>query len=132
LPSSNSDYDGLKRQLKEGTAKGKFTDQDEAAFIEFMERELEKVASFRHLKADELERRVEYCESTVQAILSANPSIAGVVGSPIPGNPAEDSLLASVRKDISRISAETAELSKFTRLNYTGFLKVWYCNRWNE
>jgi SPX domain protein involved in polyphosphate accumulation len=41
---TNSDYNGLKHQLKNGSdSNGKFSDQDEASFIDQLERELEKV-----------------------------------------------------------------------------------------
>ena len=44
IPYFHRDYDGLKRQLKSGmNADGGFTEQKEAAFVETLERELEKV-----------------------------------------------------------------------------------------
>ncbi|KAJ3328450.1 vacuolar transporter chaperone, partial [Blyttiomyces sp. JEL0837] len=111
--------------LKDRTsATGKFTDQDEAAFVEWLERELEKVASFRQIKGDELARRVEYCEAKMRNILKSHPDIAGLVASPMLGVTAEEKLLAELRADVNTITHEVSELSKFTRLNYTGFLKI--------
>ncbi|KAJ3102753.1 vacuolar transporter chaperone [Phlyctochytrium planicorne] len=104
------DYDGLKRLLKEHSG-SKFTDQDEASFVEQLERELEKVASFRQIKGDELTRRVEHCEQTVYSIVRSNKSD-------------NSAALAPIKDDVDRITEEVAELSKYTRINYTGFLKI--------
>ncbi|KAJ3212359.1 vacuolar transporter chaperone [Dinochytrium kinnereticum] len=108
------DYDGLKRQLKDRTAAGKFTEQDEATFVEQLERELEKVASFRQIKGDELTRRVEHCEHAVFSIVRSNAAY----------NPDDSAILATIKDDVDRITEEVAELSKYTRINYTGFMKI--------
>ncbi|KAJ3118369.1 vacuolar transporter chaperone [Phlyctochytrium bullatum] len=108
------DYDGLKRQLKDRTAAGKFTEQDEAVFVEQLERELEKVASFRQIKNDELTRRVEHCEHAVYSIVRKNA----------PTNPDDTAILSAIKDDVDRITEEVAELSKYTRINYTGFMKI--------
>ncbi|KAJ3040438.1 vacuolar transporter chaperone [Rhizophlyctis rosea] len=106
------DYDGLKRQLKTGmTADGGFTEQKEAAFVETLERELEKVAAFRQIKGDELARRVEHCDAIVESILAS-------------GEEADEARFEGVEEEISRITTEVTELSKFIRLNYSGFLKI--------
>jgi SPX domain protein involved in polyphosphate accumulation len=52
------DYDGLKRYLKE---RGSFSDQDEANFVEYLEKELDKVtplpaSSIQHHQKHELKR----------------------------------------------------------------------------
>ena len=62
-PSSmfNSDYDTVKKLVpktnKEQPAKP-FTEDDEANFVQKLEAELEKVAAFRKIKGEELERRI--------------------------------------------------------------------------
>ncbi|KAH6567407.1 hypothetical protein BASA60_009045 [Batrachochytrium salamandrivorans] len=91
------DYDELKNLLKAGTTNGEFSEKHEAIFVEALERELEKVSSFCRIKADELSRRVQHCETSVDAL---------------------------VEEEISRITTEVGELSKFVRLNYSGFLKI--------
>ncbi|KAI8846999.1 VTC domain-containing protein [Chytridium lagenaria] len=108
------DYDGLKRLLKDRTAAGKFTEQDEATFVEQLERELEKVASFRQIKGDELTRRVEHCEHAVFSIVRSRAA----------SHPDDAAILADVKDDVDRITEEVAELSKYTRINYTGFMKI--------
>jgi len=72
-----------------------------------------KVASFRHIKEDELNRRVAHSESVVQSIQEAvTPETADV------------KRFEAVQQEIAKISFEISELSKYTRLNYSGFLKV--------
>ncbi|KAJ3182312.1 vacuolar transporter chaperone [Geranomyces variabilis] len=106
------DYDELKRQLKQGLKNdGGFTEQKEAAFVETLERELEKVSAFRNIKGDELTRRVQHAEAVVDSILSAEEA-------------ADESRFARVEEEIRRITMEVTELSKYIRLNYSGFLKI--------
>ncbi|KAJ3288111.1 vacuolar transporter chaperone [Borealophlyctis nickersoniae] len=106
------DYDELKRELKAGiTDAAGFTEQKEAAFVEHLERELEKVAAFRHIKGDELTRRVQHCEAVVESILAS-------------GEDPDETRFERVEEEISRITTEVTELSKFIRLNYSGFMKI--------
>ncbi|KAJ3313588.1 vacuolar transporter chaperone [Boothiomyces sp. JEL0838] len=103
------DYDELKRQLK---AKGeKFTEQNETSFVQMLESELEKVSSFCNIKSDELIRRVQHCESSVEAIL-ANP------------DDIDENTFSRVSEEIGHITVEVSELSKFIRLNYSAFMKI--------
>lgn len=106
-PSTNhSDYDKLKRLLKAGD--DQFQEHNEALFVQEMESELEKVHSFCSIKADELNRRVEHCEASIQHILKDLDS--------------KD--FARVEEETSLITVEVAELSKFIRLNYSAFIKI--------
>ncbi|TPX66731.1 hypothetical protein SpCBS45565_g04244 [Spizellomyces sp. 'palustris'] len=105
------DYDELKRQLKTGLKNDGFNEQKEAAFVETLERELEKVAAFRNIKGDELTRRVQHCEAVVDSILASSED-------------ADEARFNRVEEEISRITMEVTELSKFIRLNYSGFLKI--------
>lgn len=75
-----------------------------------LEAELDKVAAFRSIKGDELARRIQHCESSVANILKTSGD--------------DLSRFAGVQEEITRITVEVNELSKFVRLNYSGFLKV--------
>ncbi|RKO94997.1 hypothetical protein CAUPRSCDRAFT_1722, partial [Caulochytrium protostelioides] len=68
------DYDDLKASLNGGKHGEAFTEKDEAAFVEKLERELDRVADFRHIKGDELIRRVQHCEATATSILQDKTS----------------------------------------------------------
>ncbi|TPX55666.1 hypothetical protein PhCBS80983_g05146 [Powellomyces hirtus] len=104
------DYDELKHQLKHGLQNNDFNEQHEAAFVETLERELEKVTAFRNIKGDELTRRVQHCEAVVDSILQSED--------------VDESRFARVEDEIRRITMEVTELSKYIRLNYSGFLKI--------
>lgn len=106
-----SDYDELKRVLKAGTSTGKFSERNEAQFVETLERELDKVASFCAMKVDELSRRVNHCEASVEAAIHN-------------GNEGDSSRFALVQQEIGQITTDVAELSTFVRLNYSGFMKI--------
>jgi SPX domain protein involved in polyphosphate accumulation len=73
------------------------------------------VAAFRNIKGDELSRRIEHSESVVRKIISA---AAASEEKP------DASKLSNVEEELGRITVEVNELSKFTRLNYSGFMKV--------
>ncbi|KAK9729289.1 hypothetical protein K7432_000437 [Basidiobolus ranarum] len=103
------EYDGLKRVLKERLS-DTFTEKDEAKFVEFLEKELEKVYTFQTVKRGEINRRVEFSEQTVKKLAKDTE--------------ASDQDYADVEEDINRVIAEVNELAKFTRLNYSGFLKI--------
>ncbi|KAI9000217.1 vacuolar transporter chaperone 4 [Gaertneriomyces semiglobifer] len=105
------DYDGLKRQLKAGLRSDNFNEQKEANFVETLERELEKVVAFRNIKGDELKRRVQHCEAVVDSILATEDG-------------PDEGRFSRVEDEISRITMEVTELSKFVRINYTGFIKI--------
>ena len=102
----NSDYDELKQQLKEGT--GDFDEVNEGKFVGALESELEKVAGFCTIKSNELIRRVEHAEESVQNILKQQDNLN----------------FDRVLDEINTCTAEVSELSKFIRLNYSAFLKV--------
>ncbi|KAI8929070.1 VTC domain-containing protein [Entophlyctis helioformis] len=109
------DYDQLKSLLKAGTTSGKFTEKHEADFVEALERELEKVASFCSIKGDELTRRVQHCEELVDSILKKAKDTDSQV---------DTDSFASIEQEITSITTEVGELSKFVRLNYSGFIKI--------
>ena len=125
----------MKKELKERSVKGIFEEQDEAAFVESMERELEKVASFRNIKGDELTRRIQHSEAVVESMSSSGNGketgngnehkIVHGSGNGLADSPPYDSTrYSNLEGECNRIILELTELSKFVRLNYSGFLKV--------
>ena len=147
------DYDQMKRMLKtKGTV---FAEDNEALFIGALEAELDKVASFCAVKADELERRVQHCEKGVAAVVDQNAvdqkkanilnstsqnkainltSQNKAINSTSQNNEHDTDLsysqtdrnssFARVEEHMDRITSEVAELYKFIRLNYSGFIKI--------
>jgi SPX domain protein involved in polyphosphate accumulation len=112
------DYNGLKQQLRQFTPDaGEISDENEQKFIELLEKELDKVSSFRQLKADELNKRIAACETSVEAKL-AQTAPEGV------GEDWNTKRFQDVKVELDKISHEFNELNKFNRFNYTGFLKI--------
>lgn len=98
------DYEGLKRLIKPKRETG-FIEEDEARFVEFLEKDLDKVASFQKIKLGELNRRIQHCEMVAKSAQNESASLAA-------------------QEQINSVTAEVTELAKFSRLNYTGFLKI--------
>ena len=86
-----------------------FNEQNEGIFLEKLESELEKVAAFCTIKSDELTRRVQHVEASVEAILKDRP---------------QEPKFDRVAEEINLITIEVSELSKFIRLNYSAFMKI--------
>ncbi|KAG0282544.1 vacuolar transporter chaperone, partial [Linnemannia gamsii] len=102
-------YDELKNVLKSRTAIGLWNETDEGYFVELLERELEKVYSFQNVKIGEVQRKLAYYSSQAQAFKK---------------NGAEEETWMAVEVELYRLIAEIDILAKYTRLNYTGFLKI--------
>ncbi|KAJ1514406.1 vacuolar transporter chaperone [Coelomomyces lativittatus] len=106
------DYDSLKKKIKSMSKEGKDCPIEvESEFVEYLTRELNKVASFQFVKSGELHRRAEHCEAIITNIYANVKSMDPI-------------RLDRVEEEIQRITLETNHLSRFTRLNYTGFLKI--------
>lgn len=102
------DYDGLKKLIKDRTsAKDFFEESDEASFVNHLEMEIQKVLDFRDVKIGELTRHVQYCEEKINSDLTK-----------------DEAGKKELENEISRVTDELVDLSSFTRLNYTGFIKI--------
>ncbi|KAI8322192.1 SPX-domain-containing protein [Martensiomyces pterosporus] len=106
------DYSNLKRFLYERADKG-YTADDEAEFVNLLEGELEKVNNFQQTKSGEMKRRIEYCEQQVNLITENNAPTE-----------AKREQLDIIEKEIDAVISEVYELAKFTRLNFTAFIKI--------
>jgi len=104
------DYDGLKVELKKGTRGKKWDEDAETNFMELLEKELDKVYNFQAVKSGEIVRRIEYCEKQITELTESKDTT-------------EDDYLA-IEHELGLIIADVHDLAKFTRLNYTGFLKI--------
>ena len=110
------DYDGLKREIKKRLkdANGEWSEEAEAAFVQILEGELDKVFTFQKVKSTEIVRRIETVDKevsqTIKALDSANPP------------PAET--FEVLEEEVSDVIADVHDLSKFAQLNYTGFTKI--------
>ncbi|KAI9498720.1 VTC domain-containing protein, partial [Zychaea mexicana] len=104
-------YDMLKMELKQRQMDHGWSEADEQDFSAMLDNELKKVYDFVTAKLGEAEARICYCERTVKSFMS-NQRWASEQSWQI-----MDDALTEVLFDIN-------DLSKFTRINYTGFLKM--------
>ena len=127
------DYDKLKKLLREPnvdsdeekgdngiskSGKDPWTDDDEAAFVEeLVNVQLEKVYSFQVEKWKELQERASRCQSILDEWVQSKRE--------------EDvhdddrkKRLRSVNDELDDITREVTELEKFSRINFTGFIKA--------
>ncbi|KAF9202342.1 vacuolar transporter chaperone [Haplosporangium sp. Z 27] len=102
-------YDELKDVLKTRTDAQSWNETDEGYFVELLERELEKVYSFQNVKIGEVHRKLNYYNSQAQDFKK---------------NGAEEETWQALEIELFRLVAEIDVLAKYTRLNYTGFLKI--------
>ncbi|KAG1465391.1 hypothetical protein G6F56_004897 [Rhizopus delemar] len=103
-------YDDLKVILKKETLRGSWNEESESKFVERLEKELGKVYGFQRSKMGEINRRIKSESREVNVLCEKE-------------NPEEDEFTAS-EIELEHIIADVHDLSKFTRLNYTGFLKI--------
>ncbi|KAF9410097.1 vacuolar transporter chaperone [Podila epigama] len=102
-------YDELKNVLKTRTDTQLWNETDEGYFVELLERELEKVYSFQNVKIGEVQRKLAYYHLQSQEFKK---------------NGAEEETWRALEIELYRLIAEIDILAKYTRLNYTGFLKI--------
>lgn len=103
-------YDDLKAILKKEALGGVWSEESESKFVELLEKELDKVYSFQRVKLEEINRRIQIETREVDLLCQSE-------------NPEEDEFTAS-EIELGHIIADVHDLAKFTRLNYTGFLKI--------
>ena len=125
------DYAKLKSLLREHeTANGDrdgraWTDDDESRFVdELVNVQLEKVNTFQSEKYKELRERTAKCERELEQVADLEKKGENGTDSKEPESGSQDPKLSEVEKELDSISKEINELEKFSRINYTGFLKA--------
>jgi SPX domain protein involved in polyphosphate accumulation/uncharacterized membrane protein YidH (DUF202 family) len=103
------DYDGLKKRLRKAEKDKPFTEKDETEFVELLDNNLEKVFAFHQEKIEEIKKRIDTWDETINTQI-----------------PSEDSTLemASIQENINWIADDINRLARYSRINYTGFLKI--------
>ncbi|KAL8769843.1 MAG: hypothetical protein Q9209_004281 [Squamulea sp. 1 TL-2023] len=130
------DYSRLKQLLREDeSAKGRasseandqdWTEQDEGAFVdELVNVQLEKVNAFHNETYRSLQDRTTDCEIEIQKIAASEKNqedkgrTAGALASD-----EQKQILSELLEKLDSITKEINELEKYSRINYTGFLKA--------
>ena len=121
--SSYIDYSELKRLLREDEPEVRskaWTEDDEAKFVEeLLNTQLEKVNSFQDKTHRSLRERTTQCEARLQ-------KLAGLGEGSNQMKPDEDQSIETqdIVRELDKITKEINELEKFSRVNFTGFLKA--------
>lgn len=107
-------YDALKKELKKNDDdRADFGEDDEAEFIRHLEAELDKVTGFHALKREELQQRLAHADLLVEKARGADGS----------GNATQEDL-ERIGTELSTCAQLLAGLDKWTKINYTAFLKI--------
>ena len=126
LHDSGSDAGSASAQ-DDGT--DEWSDRDESAFVEeLVNVQLEKVHAFQSSTIDSLRQRTADCEQTFDPLTTAHDHVdPHAAASPPRGGITEErrqQLLRHVLAQLDSITKEMNELEKFSRINYTGFMKA--------
>jgi len=128
------DYPKLKDLLRDnGSDDGsadegdQWTDEDEGKFVEeLVNVQLEKVANFQSSTLQNLRERAADCEAKLEPIVNKSKEESN--GEEEHGKVQLDEdtrkTLQDVLKELDGITEEMNELEKYSRINYTGFLKA--------
>lgn len=129
------DYSKLKKLLREdgspdrresarATNRGEeWTERDESAFVdELVNVQLEKVNAFHNETYRNLRDRTTECESKLQEIAATEKT--GDEDSSKSDLNTEDQRIRNILEKLDGITKEISELEKYSRINYTGFLKA--------
>ena len=138
------DYAKLKKLLREDDSapaspstespKDAWTEDDEGAFVdELVNVQLEKVHAFHKETYEKLRDRTANCEARLDDIAVADVkeqdhagegSANGNGKKAVPSEEEKQKILKEVLKELDQVTKETNELEKYSRINYTGFLKA--------
>ena len=129
------DYSKLKQLLRDdGSTKGSdsahaddhaWTEEDEGAFVdELVNVQLEKVNAFHDETYKSLRDRTSRCESEAQKIAASEKNEVNNDTQSGAADDEEQITLPKLLEKLDGITKEINELEKYSRINYTGFLKA--------
>ena len=101
----------------------KWTEEDEGAFVEeLLNVQLEQVNNFHTEAIKRLRERTAECEAKLEKYARAEDSPTEQTVDN--GKDASEKTLGAVLEELDGITKEVNELEKYSRLNFTGFLKA--------
>lgn len=124
------DYKKLKKLLREDGPSGKdgdWTEDDESKFVEeLMNVQLEQVNAFHEETYKQLRDRTSACEARLgKSETTANTAVQDVAQTEKAERGSDEKeTLTDILKELDNITKEINELEKYSRINFTGFLKA--------
>lgn len=103
-------YDTLKSLLKQGAPSEEWTENDESAFVEKLDAELENVYSFQSAKYNSLQKDATDLETGLEEMRKQKE--------------VDERQVKSFVRDLDELTEESKELERYSRINYTGFIKI--------
>ena len=126
--SNYIDYAKLKRLLREDNPQEEeknWTEDDEGQFVEeLVNVQLEKVNAFQVETYKSLRERTSECESKLEKVTEAEKQNQQASDEGEKEDEGDQKALREVLKELDDITEEVNELEKYSRINYTGFLKA--------
>src|ERR1700761_8202282 len=126
------DYAKLKQLLRDSTSgqaspidddDDEWTERDETLFVEeLLNVQLEKVATFQSTTLKQLQDETTDCEKRLEPIGAKASEENGSKEEKLKSE--QEPILKDVLVKLDKITKETNELEKYSRINYTGFLKA--------
>ena len=123
--SNYIDYQKLKHLLREDSVEGddQWTEDDESNFVEeLINVQLEKVNSFHTEIFRSLRDRSSKCQERIEQVASKEGASNAATDRKPDGQ--REAELKDVLDELDRISTEISQLEKYSRINFTGFLKA--------
>ncbi|KAJ5899816.1 hypothetical protein N7495_004560 [Penicillium taxi] len=97
-----------------------WTEQDEEAFVqELLNVQLDKVNSFQSKTSQQLRERTSACEAKLRPLVVSGDQEASSLE-----EQEKRRILSEVIEELDGITKEVSELEKYSRINFTGFLKA--------
>lgn len=100
-----------------------WSEQDENAFCDKLDAELDKVFTFQKVKSDDIVRRIKISEKEVKEVVGRASDRQTTDGGQ-ESDDANEEDYELLEADLSDIIADVHDLAKYTQLNYTGFQKI--------
>lgn len=104
---------------------GLWTEQDEEAFVqELLNVQLDKVNSFQSQTSQQLRERTSACEAKLRPLAPTADQEDGGAGGGADTDAEKRKIASEVLQELDSITKEVSELEKYSRINFTGFLKA--------
>lgn len=123
LRESDESDDGQERRHQKQKEEEAWTEHDESRFVEeLINVQLEKVHKFQLGMNKELNERTEKCEQRLEKLVV--PPGQAHAGPVVVDDAEKEHILRRTLKDLDDIAKDINELERFSRINFTGFLKA--------